>query len=149
MTSSADTRHVTRSPADTRALAAKLTAQCSGTTTVLALYGDLGSGKTCFVQGMADALGMTVPVTSPTFTLVNEYAGPAQPLIHIDLYRLHNADEALAMGFEEYLESGDMVAIEWPERAEDLLPAHTLRLHFRALQEPSHREIRITYPFRD
>jgi tRNA threonylcarbamoyladenosine biosynthesis protein TsaE len=109
---------------------------------VIALSGDLGSGKTCFVQGLAAALGIMQAVTSPTFTIVNEYRG-SRPLFHIDLYRLTNADEALALGLEEYFERDGVVAIEWAERAETLLPATTVRVRLEAASNPDERRIDI------
>jgi tRNA threonylcarbamoyladenosine biosynthesis protein TsaE len=132
---------VSHSPADTHRLAAEILATLPGQA-VLALHGDLGSGKTCFVQGLAEAMGITEPVTSPTFTLVNEYKGE-RLLTHVDLYRLTNPDEALAMGFEELVESEGITAIEWAERAEELLPAGTLHLRFRTPEDGASRVITI------
>ena len=111
----------TKSAAETQALAAELAAEMPPGT-VLCLHGDLGAGKTCFVQGMARALGVRRPVGSPTFTLINEYKGQ-KPLAHIDLYRIRGAGDAFGLGLEDYLYHYDgIVAIEWPERAGDLLP---------------------------
>jgi tRNA threonylcarbamoyladenosine biosynthesis protein TsaE len=130
---------VSRSPEETHRLAAELLQAHPGHT-VIALHGDLGSGKTCFVQGLAEAIGVTEPVTSPTFTLVNEYRGE-RLLTHIDLYRLTDPDEALAMGLEELLESDGITAIEWAERAGDLLPPETLHLRFRTPTTDGHTRI--------
>lgn len=111
----------TRSAEETQALAATLAAELPPGT-VLCLHGDLGAGKTCFVQGLARALGVRRPVGSPTFTLINEYPGK-KPLAHIDLYRIRGAGDAFGLGLEDYLcHYGGIVAIEWAERAEDLLP---------------------------
>ena len=111
----------TASAAETQALAATLAVEMAPGT-VLCLHGDLGAGKTCFVQGMARALGVRRPVGSPTFTLINEYKGQ-KPLAHIDLYRIRGAGDAFGLGLEDYLLHYDgIVAIEWAERAEDLLP---------------------------
>jgi len=93
---------------------------------VIALQGEMGAGKTTFVQGLARALGIQRPVTSPTFTLVSEYAGGRLRLVHMDLYRLREPDDLLAIGFQDYLERGSLIAVEWPERAGDLLPPGTL-----------------------
>ena len=111
----------TTSAAETQALAAKLAAEMpSGT--VLCLHGDLGAGKTCFVQGLAKALGVRRPVGSPTFTLINEYQGKRR-LAHIDLYRVRGAGDAFGLGLEDYLFHFDgIVAIEWAERVAELLP---------------------------
>lgn len=132
---------VSYGPEDTHHLAAEILSSLPDRA-VLALYGDLGSGKTCFVQGLAGAMGITEPVTSPTFTLVNEYKGE-RLLTHVDLYRLNHPDEALAMGFEELVESDGITAVEWAERAEDLLPADTVRLRFRTPKDGETRVITI------
>ena len=94
----------------------------------LALHGPLGAGKTCFVKGLASALEIPHPITSPTFTIINEYQGRI-PLYHIDLYRLSGPDEALALGLEDYLFGDGITAIEWPDRAGDLLlEEHTIHV---------------------
>ena len=111
----------TKSAAETQALAAELAADMPPGT-VLCLHGDLGAGKTCFVQGLAKALGVRRPVGSPTFTLINEYRGQTR-LAHIDLYRIRGAGDAFGLGLEEYLFHFDgIVAIEWAERVAELLP---------------------------
>lgn len=108
----------------------------------MALHGDLGSGKTCFVQGLAESLGVTTPVTSPTFTIACEYPG-AVPLYHVDLYRLDGADEALRAGLDEYLQGDGITVIEWAERAAALLPADTIHVRFTAGEAPDERLIEI------
>ena len=133
-----------RSVADTHKLARHLLKQVPGRL-VLALLGDLGSGKTCFVQGLASALGIERPVTSPTFTLVHEYRG-SRPLVHVDLYRLHDSLEALMLGMEEYFEAQGVVAVEWAERAEDIFPADTVFLRFEVLPGAHSRRITIRSP---
>jgi tRNA threonylcarbamoyladenosine biosynthesis protein TsaE len=110
---------------------------------VLALQGELGAGKTTFVQGLARALGIRRPVTSPTFTLVSEYTGGALRLVHMDLYRLRDPDDLLAIGFHDYLDRGSLVAVEWPERAGDLLPADTLWVSLTLVSDPRTRRIRV------
>lgn len=116
--------------ADMRNFAATMAASLKGTGTVLALEGDLGAGKTTFTQAFAAALGVRRPVTSPTFTLVGEYALPDDSrLVHMDLYRLKAASDLDAIGFDEYLLSGDLVCIEWPDRAKGSLPENTLYMH--------------------
>ena len=89
----------------------------------LAMYGDLGSGKTVLARGIARGLGITEPVTSPTFTVVQEYrTAEGEWLYHLDMYRITNEDEALAFGIDEYLFAPDCITlIEWPERIEDIL----------------------------
>ena len=141
MTSPAARTIVTRSPDGTRDYAAELAASLPAGT-VLALTGDLGSGKTCFVQGLAAGLGVTAAVTSPTFTLINEYRGQL-PLYHIDLYRIQDPDELLSLDLEHYLEPDGVTAIEWAERAGDLLPGTAVHIHFEALAEPDHRQITV------
>ena len=83
---------------------------------VVALYGDLGAGKTAFVRGLARGLGFTGRVTSPTFTIVNEYEGL---LFHFDMYRLNSADELFDIGWEDYLRRGAVCAVEWSENIDD------------------------------
>jgi tRNA threonylcarbamoyladenosine biosynthesis protein TsaE len=95
---------------------------------VLGLTGDLGSGKTHLVKGLAAGLGHTGQVTSPTFTLVHEYAGGRLPLHHFDLYRLEDPSELLQIGLDDYLASRGVLALEWAEKFRDLLPRTTLWL---------------------
>lgn len=85
---------------------------------VVALYGDLGAGKTAFVRGMARGLGIDARVSSPTFTIVNEYLG-ARELYHFDMYRLGSSDELFDIGWEDYLSRGGICAVEWSENVED------------------------------
>lgn len=96
--------------------------------TVLALYGDLGAGKTTFVQGLAAGLGIEEPITSPTFVILNVYEGKV-PLYHFDLYRLKGTADFITQGFEEYLTKDGICVLEWPERIDSLLPPQTLSLH--------------------
>ena len=92
---------------------------------VVAMYGELGSGKTAFVRGMARGMGLTCRVSSPTFTIVNEYEGPRE-LIHFDMYRLGSADELFDIGWEDYLSRGGVCAVEWSENVMDALPEDTV-----------------------
>lgn len=92
---------------------------------VICLTGDLGAGKTHFAKGVARGLGITELVTSPTFTLINEYSGRL-PLYHVDVYRLGGPDEAYDLGLEEYLYGDGVTLVEWPGRVEELLPADRL-----------------------
>ena len=93
---------------------------------VVAFSGDLGAGKTAFVRGMARGLGISQRVTSPTFTIVNEYEGGRLPLFHFDMYRLGSSDELFDIGWEDYLIRGGVCAVEWSERVTDALPEDTL-----------------------
>ena len=111
----------TASPAETAALGARL-ARDATAGEVWALVGDLGAGKTHFVQGIAAGLGAAAQVTSPTFTLVHEYTGGRLPLFHFDLYRLRSEEEALALGWEEYLDAGGLMVVEWADKFPALLP---------------------------
>ena len=88
---------------------------------VVAFTGDLGAGKTAFVRGMAQGLGISQRVTSPTFTIVNEYDGPT-PLFHFDMYRLADADALFDIGWEDYLDRGGVCAVEWSENVREALP---------------------------
>lgn len=93
--------------------------------TVLAYRGDLGMGKTAFTRGLARGLGCTGRVTSPTFTIVNEYEGKI-PLFHFDMYRLPDSDALFDIGWEDYLGRGGVCAVEWSERVDDALPEDTV-----------------------
>ena len=93
--------------------------------TVLAYQGDLGMGKTAFTRGLARGLGCAGRVTSPTFTIVNEYEGRI-PLFHFDMYRLENSDALFDIGWEDYLSRGGVCAVEWSERVTDALPEDTV-----------------------
>ncbi len=90
--------------------------------TVVCLFGEMGVGKTVFTNGLCRALGVKEYVTSPTFTVVNEYDGAGFPIYHFDMYRLESEDELLEIGFDEYLNSGGVCIIEWPENVINSLP---------------------------
>ena len=89
--------------------------------TVLAYRGDLGAGKTAFTRGLARGLGYAEPVTSPTYTIVNEYLGGRLPLFHFDMYRLASSDDLWDIGWEDYLERGGICAVEWSENVDDAM----------------------------
>jgi len=88
---------------------------------VIAYRGDLGAGKTAFTRGLARGLGATEPVTSPTYTIVNEYLSGRMPLFHFDMYRLGSSDELFDIGWDDYLDRGGVCAVEWSENVEDAL----------------------------
>ena len=111
--------------------------------TVIAMYGDLGAGKTAFVRGMAKGMGLTCRVSSPTFTIVNEYIGERE-LIHFDMYRLESADELFDIGWEDYLTRGGVCAVEWSERVDDAMPADTLWVDIARGTDESDRIITIS-----
>ena len=107
-------------------------AQSFGPRAFYALEGDLGAGKTCFVQGLCDGLGIRAAVSSPTFAIANEYRDESsgRRFLHLDLYRLSGPDELDTIGWDDYLDSGDPMAVEWPERAEGRLPPGAIRVRF-------------------
>ena len=105
------------SEADTEAIGAEF-ARNLPKGSVIAMYGDLGAGKTAFVRGMARGLGLNAHVNSPTFTIVNEYPGERE-LIHFDMYRLSSSDELFDIGWEDYLARGAICAVEWSENVSD------------------------------
>lgn len=107
---------ISNSVEETERLGAELAARLPAGS-IVAFTGDLGAGKTAFVRGMARGLGIADRVTSPTFTIVNEYEGGSRPLFHFDLYRLESADELFEIGWEDYLARGGICAVEWSERA--------------------------------
>ena len=113
-------KYITKSPEETEklgeALADKLTPG-----TVIAYRGDLGAGKTAFTRGLARGLGCREQVTSPTYTIVNEYLGGRLPLFHFDMYRLSSADDLWDIGWEDYLERGGVCAVEWSENVAEAM----------------------------
>lgn len=109
--------YITHSETETEALAESLADKIKDGT-VLAMYGDLGAGKTAFVRGLARGMGLSCRVSSPTFTIVNEYEGERE-LIHFDMYRLSSSDELFDIGWEDYLARGAVCAVEWSENVDD------------------------------
>ena len=107
-------KYITKSPSETEAVGAAL-AQALEPGTVIAYRGDLGAGKTAFTRGLARGLGVTDRVTSPTYTIVNEYLGGKMPLFHFDMYRLGSEVELFDIGWEDYLDRGGVCAVEWSE----------------------------------
>lgn len=120
-------RYETKSVEETWAVARAFAAELKPGT-VVCLEGDLGAGKTTFTQGVAAALGAKRAVTSPTFCLVVEHPTEKLLLVHMDLYRLHDADDVLTIGWEDYLARGAAIFVEWPERAGELIPADARRV---------------------
>lgn len=109
---------LSQSPAQTEAFGAALAARLQPGD-VIAFRGGLGAGKTALTRGIAAGLGITEGVTSPTYTIVNEYLSGRLPLFHFDMYRLHSADDLFDIGWEDYLERGGVCAVEWSENVED------------------------------
>ncbi len=131
----------THSYEETEQLAAKL-AGILPPGSVIALHGDLGAGKTVFARGFARGLGITDPVSSPTFTIVQEYPFENGILYHLDLYRIDNSDSALAFGVDEFLyDKTAKVLLEWPERITDILPPHTIHIEICHAGEEERRLI--------
>ena len=118
---------VTHSREETEALGARL-ADALAEGRVVAFTGDLGAGKTAFVSGMARALGVEERVTSPTFTIVNEYEGGRLPLFHFDMYRLDSADELFHIGWEDYLARGGVCAVEGSENVTGAIEPDAVRV---------------------
>ena len=111
---------ITNSPVETEAVGEKL-ANLLTPGAVIAYRGDLGAGKTAFTRGLARGLGCTEQVTSPTYTIVNEYLSGRCPLFHFDMYRLGSADDLFDIGWEDYLDRGGVCAVEWSENVEEAL----------------------------
>ena len=111
---------ITHSPVDTEAVGAAL-GRVIPAGTVIAYEGDLGAGKTAFTRGLARGLGCAEQVTSPTYTIVNEYLSGRCPLFHFDMYRLRSADDLWDIGWEDYLDRNGVCAVEWSENVRDAL----------------------------
>ena len=124
----------TRSPAETQALAERL-AKLLRPGDVLAYTGPMGAGKTTFTVGLARGLGSTDWVSSPTFALVHEYPGRDFSLCHFDMYRIGSYDELYSTGFFDYLDRGDILAVEWSENIEGALPPNTITVSFQITGE--------------
>lgn len=125
---------LSHSEAETEALGQRLTAVLFPGA-VVAYEGGLGMGKTAFTRGLARGLGYNGRVTSPTFTIVNEYEGGRLPLFHFDMYRLDNADALFDIGWEDYLDRGGVCAVEWSEQVTEALPPDTIRVCFARFPE--------------
>ena len=110
---------------------------------VLAFTGSLGMGKTAFTRGLARGLGCRGRVTSPTFTIVNEYEGGRLPLFHFDMYRLGSADELFDIGWEDYLNRGGVCAVEWSENVAEAMETGTIRVSIRREGDENSRVIGI------
>ena len=141
-----ETTFLSTSEAETEARGAALARELVPGSVVL-LYGDLGAGKTVFSRGFARGLGVTEPVSSPTYTIVQEYELPTgNRLYHMDLYRISDERAALGFGVDEFLsEPGAISLVEWPERIRGLLPDTAIRVELRHRSE-TEREIKVTRP---
>ena len=134
--------YMSHSPEETEHIGEMLGKRLSGGT-VLALRGGLGMGKTAFTRGLARGLGYTGRVTSPTFTIVNEYDG-ATPLFHFDMYRLDGEDDLFDIGWDDYLARGGVCAVEWSERIDSALPPDTLTVSIARVEHDNDRIISVT-----
>jgi tRNA threonylcarbamoyladenosine biosynthesis protein TsaE len=120
--------------------AAKQFIQLIGENKVFAFYGNMGAGKTTFIKAICSELGVKENITSPTFSLVNEYITKSnQSLYHFDCYRLKNIGEAYDIGADEYFDSGQICFIEWPEKIEELLPSGTVNVLIKVLDDESRK----------
>lgn len=127
----------THSARETELVGAKL-ASALGGGRVVAMFGGLGMGKTAFVRGMAEGLGLNAEVSSPTFALVQDYGGNP-PLVHFDMYRIETWDDLYATGFFEYIDMGAILAVEWSEQIENALPEDAVRVAFERLSDTDRR----------
>ena len=134
--------YISNSAQETEALGERLAARLRPGD-VIAYTGDLGAGKTAFTRGLARGLGVTDRVTSPTFTIVNEYEGGRLPLFHFDLYRMDSPEELFDIGWEDYLARGGVCAVEWSENVADALERDTVRVDIRRGGEESRRVISV------
>ena len=105
---------------------------------IFAFYGSMGAGKTTFIKAVCKGLGSTDTATSPSFTLINEYmTEKGSMLYHFDFFRIRKPEEAWDFGFEEYMQSGSICFMEWPEKIEDLLPEETVRIDIKVRDDGS------------
>lgn len=107
----------------------------AGNNHIFLFHGDMGAGKTTLIKSLCAELGVTTPVSSPTFAIVNEYEGAQNRIYHFDFYRLKTQTEALDMGCEEYFYSGDYCFIEWPDKIPDMLPPHYISITISVLND--------------
>jgi len=133
---------VTNSPEETEELGERL-GRALSPGDVVAFTGDLGAGKTAFTRGIARGLGIPERVTSPTFTIVNEYEGGRLPLFHFDMYRLGDPEELFDIGWEDYLARGGVCAVEWSENVADALEDEPIRVDIRRGAHDGQRVISI------
>ena len=133
---------LSHSPEDTEDIGARLAEQLEPGA-VVAFTGDLGAGKTAFTRGLARGLGIPDRITSPTFTIVNEYEGGRLPLFHFDMYRLGSADELFDIGWEDYLARGGVCAVEWSEHAEGAFEEEPIWVDIRRGESDEQRVISI------
>jgi len=130
-----------KSPSDLDNVAQQIIEQAGNQKTFL-FYGDMGAGKTTLIKSLCKQLGSNDNITSPTFSIVNQYNGEGATIYHFDFYRLKNEHEALDIGFEEYLYSGNYCFIEWPEKIPNLLPDNFISISIQVMDNNT-RQINI------
>ena len=108
---------------------------------LLTFEGDLGAGKTTFIQAVARGLGVSTPATSPTYALVHRYQGARGPVFHLDCFRLRTPDEAADLDLEGLVSEGDAILVEWPERAGSWLPSPSRRYRLSHVEDPARRRL--------
>lgn len=119
-------------------VAARQFLEATRQTRIVAFYAPMGAGKTTFITAVCKALGVhSDAVSSPTFAIVNEYLGASQSIFHFDFYRITKTAEALDIGFYDYIDSGELCLLEWPENIEEILPEETLKVHISVLPNGS------------
>ena len=139
-------QYVSNSEEETEALGVRLADELKAGA-VIAFTGDLGAGKTAFTRGLARGLGVGSRVTSPTFTIVNEYEGGRLPLFHFDMYRLGSSDELFDIGWEDYLNRGGVCAVEWSENVSDALEEDAISVEICRGESDNQRIITIEGAF--
>ena len=133
---------ISDSPTTTKKIASELAATLKGGE-VIAFYGDLGQGKTCFTTGLAEGLGFNGEVSSPTFAIINEYIGGRLNLYHFDMYRISGWDDLYSTGYFDYLDTGATLIIGWSENIEAILPEDWVRVTITKTDNPDERNIEI------
>lgn len=136
------TEYISHSQSETEKIAYDL-AQKLEKGTVIAFFGDLGMGKTCFVRGLAEGLSIHCHVSSPTFAIVNEYRGENNSLFHFDMYRISSFDDLYSTGFFDYLDENEFIAVEWSENIENLLPENVIRIKIERYDDENSRKITV------
>lgn len=129
---------ISHSEQETEKAGIELAGTITDNVSLIALYGELGAGKTAFVRGLVSVLSPGSRVKSPTYTIVNEYVSGERPVFHFDLYRLHGKDDVYSMGIDEYLSRGICIS-EWSERFEDELPEEVVKVTIDKLDESTRR----------
>ena len=133
--------YLTHSPAQTKKLGRNLSKKTTKkSSSIVALFGDLGGGKTCFLQGFAKGLGIKEKILSPTFVIMKKYKMKKGSFYHVDCYRIQNPKEILGLGFRDIISNPkNIIAIEWADRIEKILPKNILKIRFRFIDKTTRR----------